>query len=117
MQYMLMIFEDESYYTGEDAAARMEATIAGHIALAEELTASGVKFSGHRLKEAHSATTIRYENGGEGSLHDGPFAETHEELGGYYVVEAADHDEAVRWARKIPIPAKGSVEIRPVWPE
>ena len=45
----------------------------------------------------------------------GPFAETHEELGGYYIVEAADHDEAVRWARKIPIPGKGAVEIRPVW--
>ena len=117
MQYMLMIYEDESYYGGEDGAARIEATLAGHMKLVEELTASGVEFSGNRLNEAHSATTIRYENGGEGTLHDGPFAESHEELGGYYVIEASDHDEAVRWARKIPIPGRGSIEIRPVWPE
>ena len=83
--------------------------------LIEELSAKGDEFSGNRLKDASSATTIRYENGGEGSLHDGPFAETHEELGGYYVIEAADHDEAVRWARMIPIPGKGAIEVRPIW--
>ncbi|GAB5349509.1 hypothetical protein TMRO357_01692 [Alteriqipengyuania sp. 357] len=117
MQYMLMIYEDESFYEGEDGTARIEETLSGHMKLVEELMASGVEFSGNRLKEAHSATTIRYTNGGEGTLHDGPFAETHEELGGYYVIEAADHDEAVRWARLIPVPGKGSVEIRAIWPE
>lgn len=117
MQYMLLIHEDESIYAGTEGAARMEGTLAGHMKLIEELTAKGVEFSGNRLKGADTATTIRYENGGEGSLHDGPFAETHEELGGYYVIEAADHDEAVRWARMIPIPGKGAVEVRPVWPD
>ncbi|MEL7730786.1 YciI family protein [Citromicrobium bathyomarinum] len=115
MQYMLLIHEDESSYAGENGAATLEATLAGHMKLMEELGAAGVAFSGNRLREAATATTIRYENGGEGTLHDGPFAETHEELGGYYIVEAADHDEAVRWARKIPIPGKGAIEIRPVW--
>ena len=115
MQYMLLIHEDESAYAGENGQAVMEATLAGHMKLMEELTAKGVEFTGNRLKGADTATTIRYENGGEGSLHDGPFAETHEELGGYYVIEAADHDEAVRWARMIPIPGKGAVEVRPVW--
>ena len=117
MQYMLLIHEDESAYAGENGQAVMEATLAGHMKLMEELTAKGVEFTGNRLKGADTATTIRYENGGEGSLHDGPFAETHEELGGYYVIEAADHDEAVRWARMIPIPGNGAVEVRPVWQE
>lgn len=115
MQYMLLIHEDESVYMGDDGAKLMEATLAGHMKMAEEMTAQGVEFSGNRLKGADTATTIRYESGGEGSLHDGPFAETHEELGGYYIVEAQDHDEAVRWARMIPIPGKGAIEIRPVW--
>ena len=115
MQYMLLIHEDESAYAGENGQAVMEATLAGHMKLMEELTAKGVEFTGNRLKGADTATTIRYENGGEGSLHDGPFAETHEELGGFYLIEAKDHDEAVRWARLIPIPGKGAVEVRPVW--
>ena len=115
MQYMLLIHEDESVYAGDNGASLLEATLAGHMKLIEDLSSKGVEFSGNRLKDASTATTIRYENGGEGSLHDGPFAETHEELGGYYVIEAADHDEAVRWARMIPIPGKGAVEIRPVW--
>jgi hypothetical protein len=115
MQYMLLIHEDESAYMGENGAAVMEATLAGHMKLAEEWHAAGVAFGGNRLKGADTATTIRYENGGEGTLHDGPFAESHEELGGYYIVEAADLDEAVRWARKIPIPGRGAVEVRPVW--
>lgn len=115
MQYMLLIHEDESVYAGEGGGAALEATLAGHMKLMEEWGAAGVEFSGNRLHEASSATTIRYENGGEGALHDGPFAETHEELGGYYVIEAANLDEAVRWARKIPIPGKGAIEVRPVW--
>ncbi len=115
MQYMLLIHEDESIYGGEGGQALLEATLAGHMKLIEELSAKGVEFSGNRLADASSATTIRYENGGEGTLHDGPFAETHEELGGYYVIEAADHDEAVRWARMIPVPGKGAIEIRPIW--
>ena len=115
MQYMLLIHEDESVYAGEDGAATMEATLAGHMKLMEEWGAKGVEFSGNRLRDAGTATTIRYETGGEGTLHDGPFAETHEELGGFYLIEAKDHDEAVRWARLIPIPGKGAVEVRPVW--
>ena len=115
MQYMLLINEDESVYTGDDGGAIIEATLAGHMKLMEEWGAAGVEFSGNRLKGADTATTIRYTNGGEGTVHDGPFAETHEELGGYYVIEAKDLDEAVGWARKIPIPGKGAVEVRPVW--
>ncbi len=116
MQYMLLINEDESAYAGENGSQLMEATLAGHMKLIEELVASGREWSGNRLKDASTATTIRYKDG-QGSVHDGPFAETHEELGGYYIVDAKDLDDAIEWARKIPMPGNGGVEIRPVWPE
>ena len=115
MQYLLLINEDESVYAGEEGAGRMEATLAGHMRLIEELNARGVEFSGNRLKGADTATTLRYENGGDPVLRDGAFAETHEELGGYYLIDVADLDEAIEWARKIPIPGRGAVEVRPVW--
>ena len=115
MQFMLMINEDESAYTGPDGAALMEATLAGHMKLAEDLVAAGVPFSGERLKPSGTATTLRFDHGAV-SLHDGPFAETHEELGGFYIIDVASLDEALEWARQIPIPGLGSVEVRPVWP-
>ncbi|MEM6494399.1 MAG: YciI family protein [Pseudomonadota bacterium] len=116
MQYMLLINEDESVYAGDDGAKLMEQTLAGHMELIEKLSASGKEWSGNRLKGADTATTIRYK-AGEGALHDGPFAETHEELGGYYIVSADTLDEAIEWARMIPVPGDGAVEIRPVFPD
>lgn len=115
MQYMLLINEDESIYEGDDGAKLMEATLAGHMKLIEELSASGREWSGNRLKPAATATTIKYK-AGEAALHDGPFAETHEELGGYYIVDADDLDGALEWARKIPVPGSGAIEVRPIWP-
>lgn len=114
MQYMLLIHEDESYYAGDDGAQKMEATIAGHVKLIEDLTASGLDWSGNRLQGGASATTIKYK-AGKGTLHDGPFAETHEDLGGYYIVDTPDLDAAIEWARKIPVPGDGAIEVRPVW--
>nr|WP_298928346.1 YciI family protein [uncultured Erythrobacter sp.] len=116
MQYMLLINESEDAYSGENAAQVMEETLAGHMKLIEKLAESGVEWSGNRLREAHTATTLRYSGQGEGALHDGPYAETHEELGGYYIVDAPDLDAAVEWARMIPIPGAGAIEIRPIWP-
>ncbi|MEM9500885.1 MAG: YciI family protein [Pseudomonadota bacterium] len=114
MQYMLLINEDERIYEGDEGAKRMEATLAGHMALIEKLSASGHEWSGNRLQGAATATTIKYK-GGEGALHDGPFAESHEELGGYYIVEADTLDEAIEWARMIPVPGDGGIEVRPIW--
>lgn len=114
MQFMLMINEDESVYDGADGAALLDATMAAHMKLAEDLAAAGVPFSGERLKSAATATTIRWDKGAA-TLHDGPFAETHEELGGFYIIDVASLDEALAWARRIPVP-KGGVEVRPVWP-
>lgn len=113
MQFMLMINEDESAYAGADGAALLEATLAGHMKLAEDLSAANIWFSGERLKPGATATTIRFENGAA-TLHDGPFAETHEELGGFYIIDVASLDEALEWAKRIPVP-KGAIEVRPVW--
>ena len=115
MQYLLLINEDERIYAGDEGASLMEATLAGHMKLIEELQAAGVDFSGNRLKSAATATTLVYEGGGEPVLRDGAFAETHEELGGYYLIDVDDLDTAIAWARKIPIPGRGAVEVRPVW--
>lgn len=116
MKYMLLINEGDAFYEGEEAAQRMEETVAGHMKLIEDLVASGKEWSGERLQPADTATTIRYK-AGEGTLHDGPYAESHEELGGFYVVDCNTLDEAIEWARKIPIPADGVVEVRPIWPD
>lgn len=114
MQYMLMIHEDESVYGGPDGEAILADTLAKHMALAEAWVAAGVPFSGERLKPAATATTIRWDHG-KHQLHDGAYAESHEELGGYYLVTVDNLDQAIEWAKQIPIPGKGSVEVRPVW--
>ncbi len=115
MQYMLIINEDESIYEGDDGAALMEKTLAGHMALGQALAEKGIAFSGERLKPGDTATTIKWDSGSH-SLHDGPFAETHEELGGFYIIDVASLDEALDWAKQIPIPGKGAIEVRPIWP-
>lgn len=115
MQFMLMINEDERIYEGADGAKLMEETLAAHMALGEKLAEKGVAFSGERLKPGSTATTIKWDHG-KSALHDGPFAETHEELGGFYIVDVASLDEALEWARMIPIPGKGAIEVRPIWP-
>ena len=114
MQYMLLINEDESVYEGENGAQLMEETIGKHMAFGEELAKSGIDFSGNRLKPGATATTIKWDYGSH-TLHDGAFAETHEELGGYYIIDVPDLDAALEWAKKIPIPGKGAIEVRPVW--
>lgn len=114
MQFILMINEDGSAYAGPEGAVLLEKTLAGHMKLAEDLIAAGVHFSGERLKPAATATTIRWDRGEE-SLNDGPFAETHEELGGFYIIDVPGLDEALAWARRIPVP-KGGIEVRPIWP-
>lgn len=115
MQFILMIHEDESIYAAEGGEALMADTLAKHMALGEALAKAGVPFSGERLKPAATATTLRWDHG-RSALTDGPFAETHEELGGFYIIDVPDLDAALAWAREIPVPGKGAIEVRPVWP-
>ena len=85
-----------------------------HVALDEELRASGHSILAEALQPAHTATTVRVRNG-RLSTTDGPFAETKEQLGGIFLIEAADLDEAIRIAARIPSASIGSIEVREVW--
>jgi hypothetical protein len=113
MQYMFLIYEDEQAYAGAAEATLME-VVGKHMALSEEMRAAGVLLGGDGLQPTETATTITTGAGGAQTLHDGPFAETREHLGGYYLVEAPDLDAALAWARRVPVVEGGKVEVRPV---
>ncbi len=112
MKYALLIYEDEATYGAEDSA-EMQAIVGQHGAFVGEL---GTAFSsGAGLCRSESATTVRQASAGTGrTVHDGPFAEGREQLGGFYIVDAPDLDAAIAWARKLPMAGRGAVEIRPL---
>ena len=112
MKYMLLLVGDESQYADrseEDMAADMQRWEE----YTKELVEAGAFVSGEGLGPSASATTLRIEHG-ERILTDGPFAETKEQVGGFYVIRARDLDEAIEWAAKLPSAAYGFTEIRPV---
>jgi hypothetical protein len=112
MKYLLTIYADESRYasmTPEQSGALMEA----YGRFGREAQDAGALLGGEGLQPTATATTVRVRDG-ETLLTDGPFAETREQLGGYYLLNCADLDEANRWAAKIPDAASGAVEVRPV---
>jgi hypothetical protein len=113
MQYMLLIYGGE---TGLSSMTEAEGkTMMGAFrAYTEALDAAGATVSANRLQPVANATTVRAP-GGVVHIHDGPFAETKEQLGGYYLIEAPDLDTALGWAKKCPAVGYGSVEVRPVF--
>ncbi len=111
MQYMMLIYEDESVYGPEKDAPAMAEVVARHMALGPKLGAA--RLGGAGLQNTPNATTVR-TTAGKQTLHDGPFAETKEQLGGYYLVEAPDLDAAIAIARQIPLYRDGAIEIRPL---
>ena len=110
MQYLLTIYVDEADFTNATPEEGM-AMMAAYDALTAELKDAGVLLGGEGLQPTSTATTVRVRDG-EPLLTDGPFAETREQLGGYYLIDCADLDEANRWAAKIPDAASGAVEVR-----
>ena len=113
MRYLLLICTDETKDQGmspEAAAARM----ARYGAFGDEMGRRGVLEGGARLHPTTDATTVRVRDG-EVLTFDGPFAETKEQMGGYYVVDCKDLDEAIEIASKIPSASEGSIEVRPIW--
>jgi hypothetical protein len=113
MRYVLLICADES------AAAAMspdeEKTMdEGYTAFAEEMGRRGVLRGGERLRPTTDSTTVRVR-GGEVVTSDGPFAETKEQIGGYFIVECDDLDQAVEVASRLPAAEHGSIEVRPIW--
>jgi hypothetical protein len=113
MQYMLLIHSDESAYATMTEAEGKQ-LMDGYWKFTEELQKAGGLVASHRLTPTHTATTVRVRKG-ETLLTDGPFAETKEQFGGYYLIEAANLDEAIKWATKIPTVKYGCVEVRPIW--
>jgi len=113
MQYLLMIAVEER--VGAGAADEVGQDISPEYeAFAKEATERGVLRGGQRLRLASDATTVRVRNG-EVLATDGPFAETKEQLAGYFLVECKDLDEAIEVAALIPGARDGSVEVRPIW--
>ncbi len=111
MQYLLMIYGDEAAMgsaTPEQGKAMGEA----YARFTQDIVKSGHLKGGDKLKPSNTATTIRRADG-KSLVTDGPFAETREQLSGYYVVEAKDLDEAIAIAERIPF-AAGAVEVRPI---
>ena len=107
MKYMILIYEAETAQEPDQAEMQKWFDVT------EEMQKAGVMVAGDALHPTATATTVRIR-GGETVVSDGPFAETKEQLGGYYIVDVADLDEATAWAARMPNAGRGSIEVRPV---
>ena len=112
MRYLLLIYGAPP--TDEPSADAIEAEMKAYGAFTQEAIQRGLYLGGEALEAGVTATTVRVRNG-QTITTDGPFAETKEELGGYYLLDAPDLDVAIEMAAKIPTAERGSVEIRPIW--
>jgi hypothetical protein len=114
MKYMLLIHDDEQAFMALSEAER-QAIYAEYRQFSEDIAASGNFLGGAELQPTSTATMVRIRNG-KRLVTDGPFAETREQLGGYYLVEAKDLDEAIALAARIPSSRTGTIEVRPLVP-
>jgi hypothetical protein len=113
MQYLLMIYSNEAEYAKIDEATRQKVT-AEYEDFTKSIIQSGNFKAGDRLRPVSTATTVRIRDGKVMNT-DGPFAETREQLGGYYLIEAKDLDTALGIAARIPSARLGAIEVRPIW--
>ena len=112
MRYMMLVYTREDL---EMSPEEMEKVVASHGALIEQTSKLGILHGAEPLAQTTTAKTVRHQNG-EVMVTDGPFAETKEQLAGYYILDCKDFNEAIAWASKIPTGCgggKGSIEIRP----
>lgn len=114
MEYMLLIYSDSSQFAKLSASQVSEA-MAAYGAYNEALEKAGALRGSNRLRPVDTATTVRLQSG-KTEVLNGPYAETREQLGGYYLIEAPDLDAALSWAARCPGASHGIVEVRPVWP-
>ena len=114
MKYMLLMYTNESLTL--ETLEEQDKAPEVWFALMQEMNTAGVLISNNGLAPTATATTVRVREG-KTLITDGPFAETHEQLGGFFLLECKDLDEALRWAEKIPHAKYGSVEVRPLWSE
>jgi len=112
MKYMLLIYDDEKVWAGLSEAEQKK-IMGDYRQFGQEIAAAGQMVTGAQLQPVSAATSVRVRNG-KRLLTDGPFAETREQLGGYYLVEAKDLDEAIGLAARIPSARMGTIEVRPL---
>jgi hypothetical protein len=112
MRYLCLIYDDEKKWA-EMAKEEADAMMGEYFTFTEGVRASGQYIAGEALQPVETATTVRVRNG-RLSTTDGPFAETKEQLGGFYLIEARDLNDAIQVAAKIPSARIGSIEVRPV---
>lgn len=113
MKYMLMIFASEAD-EAKMPAAETQALMQAYGAYTEALMKAGALKEGERLRPVADATTVRVRQGRTDVLN-GPYAETREQLGGYYVIDVPDLDAALSWAARCPSSSYGTIEVRPIW--
>ncbi len=113
MKYMLLIYTDERVWDGNDGQEDRDRCMAESIQLTHQLHAAGKYLGASPLHSVTAATSVKVRDG-KRVVTDGPFAETREQLGGYFLIDATDLDDAISIAEKIPGARKGTVEIRPI---
>jgi len=114
MKYMLLIYVNEAALANirkED----MTKISAPYIAYTEAMQKAGVLVGGDRLAPSSAATTVRSQDG-KPKVLNGPYADTKEQLGGFYLIDVPDLDAALSWAARCPGAATGTLEVRPIWP-
>lgn len=111
MQYALLIYQQESALGSDPGSPALQQIVARHMAFSRDLGPK--RIGGNGLKPTGSATTVRTAAGTQ-AVHDGPFAETREQLGGFYLIDVADLDAAIAIARRVPLASDGAIEIRPL---
>jgi hypothetical protein len=114
MKYLLLIYENEAQWASLPEAEQGK-IFQEYMDYTNRIRKSGNYIAGEALQPVNTATTVRVKNG-KTLTTDGPFAETREQLGGFYMVEAKDLDEAIRLATGIPASRTGSIEVRPIMP-
>jgi hypothetical protein len=115
MQYTILVYEGEADFAARTDAEHQESYWGAFGAYSQALKDAGVLVGGGALLPGHAGTTVRLR-GGSRHVQDGPYADTKEQLGGYFVVEAPDLDAALDWAARCPAAASGAVEVRPNLP-
>jgi hypothetical protein len=113
MQYMLMLYVNEAGWPTM-SKAEQEQGMAAYAAYTEALKKAGVLVNSNRLQPSSTATIVRSSNG-KPQVLDGPFADSKEQLGGYYLIDVPDVDAAKSWAARCPATGHGAVEVRAVW--
>jgi hypothetical protein len=112
MKYLILIYDNEQEWAALGEAGH-QPIYAEYRKLTEELSANGQYLSGSQLAPTSTATSVRVRDGQQ-LVTDGPFAETHEQLGGYFLIEAKDLDEAISIAGRVPSARMGTIEVRPL---